>query len=348
MRSKDKLTAGELSAFCAQMAMILRSGIGAGEGLNIMRADAKNEAGRAILAAVCERLEAGAPLHVALSASGKFPGYLLQMAEIGEATGKLDDVMHSLSAYYEREEATSRMIRSAVAYPLIMVGMMLAVITLLVVRVMPIFGDVFQSLGTQMGGFPLAVMSLGQVLSRYSMGIVAAVAVLVLGFWLLSATKSGRQMLERARAWFPPTRSLHLKIASGRLASAMALTLASGMDVDQSLEMAHKLVATRSVREKIAHCQALIRGGAGFADAVAGAGIFSGVYASMVSVAIKTGSVDTVMQKLAARYEEEARAQLGGIIAVLEPSLVAVLSVVVGMILLSVMLPLMGIMTAIG
>jgi len=94
------------------------------------------------------------------------------------------------------------------------------------------------------------------------------------------------------------------------------------------------LVKTPTVAEKIAQCQDQISRGESFSQAVAKVGLFSGVYASMVSVGFKTGSVDTVMEKLAARYEEEASARINSIIAVLEPSLVAVLSVIVGMILL--------------
>ncbi|MEG2054460.1 MAG: type II secretion system F family protein, partial [Oscillospiraceae bacterium] len=88
--------------------------------------------------------------------------------------------------------------------------------------------------------------------------------------------------------------------------------------------------------------------GASFSEAVTKCGIFSGVYARMLAVGFKTGATDVIMKKLAERYEIEVDDSLSNIISVLEPSLVAVLSVIVGMILLSVMLPLMGIMSSIG
>ncbi|MCL2618740.1 MAG: type II secretion system F family protein [Defluviitaleaceae bacterium] len=347
-RRKDTLSSSEIAAFCAQMSMILRSGISISEGVGIMREDADNTAGRDILGVIHGEAELGMPLHMALAKTEKFPDYVIHMVEIGEATGKLENVMESLSVYYEREEAVSRIVRSALAYPLVMISMMMAVIIILIVQVMPIFNDVFQGLGAQMTGFPLAVMNFGQTLGNYSVGIVSALAVAVFGFAILRSTGSGREMLDKFKENFFLTRGLYSKIASGRFASAMSLMLASGMDTDKSLEMVHKLVGTPSVRSKIALCQEKLSQGTRFSDALAEVGMFSGVYARMVSVAFKTGSMDSIMEKLAVRYEEETNTQINNIISIVEPTLVAILSVIVGVILLSVMLPLMGIMSAIG
>jgi type IV pilus assembly protein PilC len=330
------------------MAMLQKSGVSMAEGIGIMTEDTTDPSGKKILAAILEQIEIGAPLHTALRHAGSFPDYMVNMIEIGEATGRLDNVLESLTNYYEREEAISRTIRNAVTYPLVMIGMMVAVIVILMVSVMPIFSDVFERLGAQMTGFPLAVMNLGQTLGQYGIIIVIVLAVLAVIFIIFSITTAGKKALERFRQNFFLTRKLYAKIASGRFASAMSLMMASGMDTDKSLEMTHKLVTTPIVRKKIEQTQAKLAEGVRFSDALAEVGMFSGVYARMISVAFKTGSMDTIMEKLAKRYEEETNTQIGKIISILEPSLVAVLSVIVGAILLSVMLPLMGIMSTIG
>ena len=347
-KRKGALTPSEIAAFCTQMSMILKSGISIAEGISIMYDDAANPSGRDILGVMHGEVEMGAPLHTALALTGKFPEYVVNMVEIGEATGKLENVMESLTTYYEREESISRIVRSAVAYPIVMIAMMFAVIIILIVQVMPIFSEVFQSLGAQMTGFPLAVMNFGQALARYGAVIVGVIAVLSLAFIVFRSTKSGRDALDRFKEGFFITRGLYSKIASGRFASAMALMLSSGMDTDKSLEMVHRLVVTPSVRDKIALCQEKIAQGSKFSDALAEVDMFSGVYARMVNIAFKTGSMDTIMEKLATRYEEETNTQINNIISFVEPTLVAILSVIVGVILLSVMLPLMGIMAAIG
>ena len=345
---RDMLTSSEISAFCAQMSMILKSGISLTEGVEIMHDDAGNPAGREILGAILEELEIGAPLHVALTKSGKFPDYMLTMVEIGEAAGRLENVMESLTSYYEREEAISRAVRSAITYPLIMIIMMLAVITILVVQVMPIFNEVFMGLGAQMTGFSLAVMNFGEALGQYSFVVLGTAIGFIALFFIFRATKRGKSLLERFKENFFLTRDLYSKIASGKFASAMSLMLASGMDTDKSLEMVAKLVSTPIIKQKIIKCQLKLAQGARFSDALAEVGLFTGVYARMVSVAFRTGAMDSIMEKLAQRYEDETNNKINNIISIVEPTLVAVLSVIVGVILLSVMLPLMGIMAAIG
>ena len=345
---RNILTPSEISAFCAQMSMILKSGISLTEGVEIMFDDAGNPAGREILGTILEELEIRAPLHVALKKSRKFPDYMLTMVEIGEAAGRLENVMESLTSYYEREESISRAVRNAIKYPLIMIVMMLAVITILVVQVMPIFNEVFMGLGAQMTGFSLAVMNFGNALGQYSLVVLGVIVGLTALFFIFRATSVGRSMLDRFKENFFLTKDLYQKIASGRFASAMSLMLASGMDTDKSLEMVTKLVSTPTIRKKILRCQTKLAKGSRFSDALAEVGMFSGVYARMVSVAFKTGSMDIIMEKLAIRYEEETNNKISNIISIVEPTLVAVLSVIVGVILLSVMLPLMGIMAAIG
>ena len=346
--AKEKLTPTEIVAFCTQMSMILKSGISMSEGVGIMYDDASNPAGKDILRDIHKEIEIGMPLHVALGTTNKFPDYVVTMVEIGEASGRLDNVMESLTAYYEREENVSRVIRSAVTYPLVMITMMTAVIALLVVRVMPIFNDVFQGLGAQMTGFSLAVMNFGQALGTYGAFIIIIVFAFIVLFLIFRQTTLGKKAIEVIKEKSFLTRNIYAKIASGRFASAMSLMLASGMDTDKSLDMVGRLLKTSSLRHKIIICKRKLEKGTSLSDALQQVGIFSGVYAKMVSVAFKTGAMDTVMEKLAKRYEEETNTQINNIISIVEPSLVAVLSVIIGIILLSVMLPLMGIMSAIG
>lgn len=346
--AKGMLTPNELSTFCVQVSMILRAGIPLSEGMAMMSEDTKSAQGRQILEGIRDKAELGEPLWAALGSAGVFPKYVVDMVQVGEATGKLDNVMDSLCAYYEREEALGKSIRNAVTYPLVMIVMMVAVITVLIVKVMPIFQQVFRGLGSEMTGFSLGVMRFGTLLSRYSAAIVGVAAALLAAYFILRATAGGRAMLDRWKHGFFATRKLYSKIASGRFASAMSLMLSSGLDTDRSLDMVYRLVDNEGVRSKIGACKESLRAGLSFSEALVQADIFGGIYARMIAVGFRTGSVDMVMERLARRYEEEIDEQIGSLISILEPTLVAVLSVIVGMILLSVMLPLMGIMSSIG
>ncbi len=338
----------ELSQFCDQIAMILNAGISPMEGVTIMLEDALSTEGKEILAVILEHCNHGESFHQSVLASGVFPKYALDMIEIGEQSGKLEDVMHALAFHYNREQTIAEDIRNAVTYPFLIVGMMLIVILVLIIKVLPIFNQVFIQLGSEMTGFSKGLLDLGTTISNYSFLFIAIFLLLAALFFFFAKTRAGRRTLASFCTNFFATRHFYEKIASGRFASGMALTMSAGLDTDASLEMVQRLVDNRAMAEKIEKCRVLIKDGASFAEALVSANIFTSMYARMLTIGYKTGAIDQVLEKIADAYEGEVDNRINSVITVLEPTLVIILSVVVCMILLSVMLPLMGIMSSIG
>ena len=316
----------ELTTFCSQFSLILRSGISSLEGLSIMLEDTPEGDGTVLLKGMIATMEETGSLYEALITSKVFPPYLCSMVEIGEQSGRLDDVMASLSEHYHREEEMARNIKSAVTYPLVMLGMMMVVIFVLIVKVLPVFNEVFRQLGTGLTGISGTILSLGNTISRYAALLVILAVLLATVFLYFAFTAKGRHQIGSFARSFFLTKNLMEKIACSRFASGMYLSLSSGLDTDQSLEMVSRLVE----------------------HPVTKSSIFSGIYTRMVSIGYKTGSMDDVMKQISVQYDEEIDARMTDLVAKLEPTLVAILSIVVGLILLSVMLPLMGIMSNIG
>ncbi len=342
------LSNAELASFCAQLAMILRSGISALEGLSIMREDLPDGDGRKLLDAMLECMETGGSFSEAVEAADCFPEYMCSMVQLGDRSGRLDDVMESLAAYYRREDELARSIKSAVTYPLVMLGMMVAVMLVLIVKVLPVFDQVFRQLGAGLTGVSGAVLRMGQSLSRYSVVFIAVALLLaaVCGYFL--GTRKGRARLRRFSVRFAGTRKLAEKIACARFASGMHLALASGLNIDESLDTVSRLVEHPVVGGKVNTVRHMVAEGGSLADAIVETGLFTGVYARMIHIGVKTGATDEVLRQIAEQYDAEISEGMAGAIAKLEPTLVAILSVAVGMILLSVMLPLMGVMSNIG
>lgn len=336
----------EVSAFCSQMAMILHSGIFVMEGISIMLEDTLEPEEHALLVQVDQTLQETGILHEALRKTGAFPEYMLQMIRIGEETGKLDDVLTALSAYYDREASIAQTIKNAVAYPLIMVFMMLLVILVLVTKVMPIFDQIFRQLGNEMTGFSRAVLNLGTAINRYSAILIVLVILLAGAALYFGKSRSGRRQFCSFAIHISFIRSFMEKLAACRFANGMSLTLSSGMSPEECLRLTSKLVAEEHFSKKLDACQEAIENGQELSEAFTKAGIFTGLYARMASIGDRTGALDEVMQEIADRYQEEIDLKFTGIIGALEPTLVIILSLIVGMILLSVMLPLMGIMSS--
>ena len=128
----------------------------------------------------------------------------------------------------------------------------------------------------------------------------------------------------------------------------MALTLSSGIDAYSSLELVSKLVDNKIMQDKIRACKSFIEEGSNFSEALTNSSIFNNLYSRMVAIGSRTGNIDIVMDKIAQNYEKDTDTKIYSMISIMEPTLVIILSFIVGFILLSVILPLMGIMSSIG
>lgn len=348
MKKNRLLSNAEIASFCRQTALIIKAGITPTEGMEIMKHDTASKDGKDLLEQISISCKKGNPLFQALEETGVFPEYVIRLISLGEESGNADDVLISLAEYYEREEDISESIKNAVAYPLIMIAMMFIVIIVLIIKVLPIFKQVFTQLGTQMSPLASSLLALGNTLSKYSLAITIVFFVLIAVFVILYNTPSGRIRLQEFLTRFPLTKGFYEKVAAGRFASGMYLSFTSGMDTYKSLDMIAAIVENEQMRKKIAMCKEELKKDSTLPKALADAEIFSNLYSRMISVGFRSGSIDLVMKRIAKNYDEETMKQLNHIISIIEPTLVIILSLIVGLILMSVLLPLMGIMSSIG
>lgn len=337
---KNELSQMEIAAFCQQIAMVINAGLPTYYGISILRDEAADEVTRQLLGEIYTPMENGAPLYEAIEKTGQFPGYMVHMIELGETTGRLEEVLLSLSNYYEREAQIRDGIKKAVTYPLIMTAMMIAVILLLIAKVLPVFSQIYEELGSELTGFALTLMRISNFLNRYMLVFVILFVLVVLFGFLLYHTNLGQMLFTNHK--------LSMTIAASRFANCMYLTLASGLDTDQGIELAKELVSNPNMQQRIESCERELRLGATFDRALLSSHIFSQLYASWITIGYKTGAMDDVMKRICNAYEDDSDEQLSHMIGILEPTLVIILCVFIGLILISLLLPLLGIMSSIG
>lgn len=331
--------AQELSLFCSQVALLLRSGMFLPDGMEALA----EESGDPVLDAVAADVREQGALAPALRNTGAFPEYLVGMAELGERSGKLEEVMTALAEYYEREQAVRRQVKTAVFYPMALALMMIAVIAVLLIKVLPVFSQVFQNLGAD-----ASVTAAGAAAGYAALGIAAAMAVLCIALFVTVRTPEGYAKLTAILAKFGPTRAFAEKIASGRFAFALSLLLESGYDLESALKILPGIVGSGSAGGRIDSCCAMVEEGASFTEAVNKSGIFPGVYARILAVGARAGALDSASRRIADIYEDEIERSIASAVSFIEPFLVALLCIVIGVILLSIMLPLTGVMSGIG
>lgn len=323
----------ELAAFCNQMSMLLRSGISSLEGLNLLLEDAQTQEERQLLTHMIHHLEQTGCLYEAASATAVFPDYAIYMIQLGEETGTLDDIMNRLFIHYTREEHMNHMIRNSFVYPFLMLGMMTLVIVVLLTKVMPVFHQVFQQLGQELSGFSAGLLNIGETLSHYSI-IFILFLILIIGIAVFK------------RNQFPLYKNLQNKVAVCRFMDGMSIALKSGMTPEQSLDLVSRLIENEGFQSKIHVCKSLLENGQELAGALRESQILTGSYARIASIAQKAGTLDEAMNHISDEYEYSINNKITQYISLLEPTLVIVLSLIVGVILFSVMIPLLGIMSS--
>lgn len=343
--NRKKLTSEELYAFSDEMGMMISSGVSSIQAITMMLDESEGGSEKELLTEMEQVVAESGSLSKAIDQSGVFPDYFVEMAKMGETTGKMDTVLKNLAAHYSREMAISSAIRSAVTYPLMMVAMMLVIIIVLVTEIMPVFNRVFKQLGGTMDGLSAGFLSVGTFMKSNWVILLIILLALVVYMIVVNKTSWGKSrrlnMLYKSRRF----KSIHSKIATSRFASAMAMTLSSGMDVMQALDVSGRIVDAPDFEAKVEKCKDSFAESMDIGKAFSLSGIFGGLYGKMAILGAKTGNMETVLEKVASTYQEEADEEINDLIAVVEPTLVIILSIIVGIILLSVMLPLLNIMS---
>jgi type IV pilus assembly protein PilC len=328
--------------------MLFQAGITPVEAMSLLLSDTKSQEGKSVIQDIYNTCAQGDTFFHAVEASGVFPEYVLHMISLGESSGNLDTVMQSLADYYSREEEISDSIKEAIRYPFIMILMMFVVIIVLVTKVMPIFQQVFLQLGSDMNGMAISLLNLGTKINHYSIVLLCLLMILVLFYLWGAHTASGKKMTSSFWHNFSFTKNFYENVSAERFASGMALALSSGLDTFQSLDLAVQLIDDSKFQYKIRGCKEAVEQGASLTDALSDAAIFSNFHLRMINIGWKTGSADAVFRKIADDYDRETTKRLQFMLSVIEPTLVIVLSLIIGLILLSVILPLLGIMSSIG
>ena len=334
---------------CSELAMLLDAGLTIIDSLQVLKEDESNKDAKDMMQTLIDALDIGGQFSGALRISSLFPRYMVHMVEIGEKTGRLVQTLKALSEYYDRQVRLSVTIKNSILYPAILLVLMIVVVLVLIVQVLPIFNDIFSRLGTQMSPLAVSLMNFGRWLGDASVVIAAILCVIfiiAILAWVLPGLRKAFSKVFTNR-W--GSKGVFGKIASSRFVFAMTLAMASGLDIEDAINIAANVSGgSRAIDKKHKRCMELLNSGSSLSDALSASGILTLQDGKMLSIGSRSGKADEAMAEIARRSDLDVRDSIDRIVGRIEPTLVIISSVVVGVILLSVMLPLMGIMTSIG
>ena len=341
---KRTLSYGEITEVSLELSLLLHAGVGTGDALYLLGEDSPH---KKLLSAMADEVDGGAALASAMRSSAAFPTYACGLVEVGERTGRTEEALAALSRYYEDRVRMDRRVRSALLYPAVMLALMLVVIGVLLVKVLPIFDDVYASLGTRLTGVAAGLLTVGRWLEGALPVFWAVLAALVLIGVLFTAVGPLRRSLVSFWQRGHGDRGVSRKLNNARLAQAMAMGMASGLPLEEALGLSAGLVEG-GARRRCEDCRKRLDNGEALSAALKASGLLPASQSRLLELGQRSGAGDASMEKIARDLSEEGEAALDAAVSRVEPALVLLCSVLVGLILLSVMLPLMHIMSAIG
>lgn len=346
---KRNLSYNELSGFCRALAATLHAGVSMGDSLALLAEDEPSAELRELLSRMGGEVDQGITLSAAMKHTGEFPVYMIGLLDVGERTGKLEEALNALARYYEEREQMDWRLRSALLYPAILLLLMLVVIVVLLTRVLPVFDRVYASLGRQLTGVAGGLLKLGQWLNVAMPVLLVVLALAVIAVILFSASMSVRETVMRIWRQKRGDKGLLRKQADARFAQALALGLSSGLPLNESVELAASLLEDMpAAATRCSDCLMRLERGDNLVDALRESAALPVQFCRLLAMGLRGGSGDSTMAEIARRLSEEADRLLESRVSRVEPALVLVASLLVGAILLSVMLPLMNILSAIG
>ena len=345
-KNANGLSAAELSSFCGQVALILEAGLPLYDGMETLAGADANSANADMYQSASKGVTEKGSLYEALKEDGRWPDYLVEMVGIGERSGQLEKVMRGLESYYAREDRIRSSVVSAVTYPLVLGIMLVLIVLILLWRVLPVFRRVLNSMGVGMTETGSTLMRIGTAVGWIVLVLVALIVLGVLVVAILYRTKHREKVLNAIQHAVPTLSRLNKKLTASRVASVLSMMLSGGFPTDEALDMTAAVLSDKSAAEKVKGIRTGLESGKTFADAISDTKIFDELHDRMIKMGSATGREDQVLGKLAELYEEQVEDDITRLVSIIEPTLVALLSVVIGAVLLSVMLPMAGILSS--
>lgn len=347
-KTRKLLTAEENALFCSQISILLKAGISLHDGMKTISETYKGTRYEGCFSKIDEYVRETGSLATAVTMSGMFPDYIVKMIRIGEQTGIMEEVMDALYEYYQREVQVRRAIKNAVLYPLILVAMMAVVIGILAIRVMPIFSQVYASLGVDVSASAETVIRLSSVIGQIILAVVACLLMIVIVLFILFQTKQKDKLKTFLINLFPVAKAINKKISTARFSAVLSKLLEGGFPIEEAIALVAGIIPDQEIAGKVLESQEDIVKGVNFAEAIEKTEMYSDIHIRMLKVAGMSGSTDKTLRKVGEVYDEEVDDGIRRVVSLIEPIIVGILAIIIGAILLSVMLPLASILSVIA
>jgi type IV pilus assembly protein PilC len=329
--------------FCRQFATMIKAGISIVEATAILAEQSDSKPLKKTLAEVAAELRKGNTFSGAISAYPRiFPTIFVHMIRAGEEAGSMEETLERLAVYFEKAHVTREKVKSAMTYPLIVSVMAVFVILFLLKFMIPRFQAMFAQLGGDLPAITKFTLSLSRSLEQYWIVWLLAALAVVTAVYLLLRWERGAYTWDYMKLKAPVFGMLNRKSAIAQLTRTLSSLFASAVPVLQALAIVEKAVGNRVIGATLRECQASLRQGRPLSEPLRQSWVFPPLVTQMIRVGEETGSIDTMLAKVADFYERDVENTVDKLKQLIEPVMILLLAGVVGFIVASVMIPMLS------
>jgi general secretion pathway protein F len=330
----------ELATATRQLATLLGAGLPLDEALGTIGNQLENVRLARAFGTVREEVVQGQSLHAALSGHPRiFPPLFVNMVQVGENTGTLDQVLQRLADFLEEQAKLKSRIQSAMAYPVLMALIGIGVLFFLFTFVVPQVVRMLEDLGQALPMPTLVLIRTSTFLSAWWWVFLLLLAVGALFLQRWRRTEEGRFKLDRLALKIPLFGRLNLLVATARFTRTLGTLLRSGVPLLKALDIVANLMQNKVLRKVLEDTSAAVREGEGLAAPIRRSGVFPPMVAQMAAVGERSGDLEDMLFRVADTYEHQVDLTLNGLLSLLEPIMILIMGGVVGFIVLSILLP---------
>lgn len=342
--NKPSAKPAEIVIFTRQLSTMISAGISLLESLEVLTAQAETPGMKATCEKLASELRGGSDLSTAMQSCPKvFSTLYVSMVTAGEASGQMDIILQRLAEYVEASEELKREIRSAMTYPVISMVLVLGITGFLMIGVVPGFKEVFHGLGAELPALTKNVLALSDWLRERWFVLIGAIFGMVVGFILFKRTEKGAYMLDQLTLRVPVFGQLARKVALARFSRTFATLIRSGVPIMGTLDIVADTSGNRVVSRAVRNSRESVRNGNMLSEPLSEAKVFPPMVVRMISIGERSGALEQLLEKIAEFYDSQVKATIKSLTSLIEPLLICVMGGIVGLVILSVFLPILNI-----
>jgi MSHA biogenesis protein MshG len=341
LTGENKVPILELQLLTRQMANMVRAGMPLMQAIDGIQRSTSSKALAKALQAVRADLDRGSELSAAMARHPKiFDDFYVNMVKVGEGSGHLDEAFRELYKQIEFDRELNKKVKSAVRYPSFVMSALAIGMAVLMLFVIPVFEKTYKSLRADLPAITQTLITISSFSRQYWWLVLAVIGGAVFLFRKWVATDRGRYLWDRTKIRMPVIGSIVSKACVARFCRNFAMANRSGVPLVPSLELAARVVANAFYEHRILQMRRGVERGDNFTRVATTAGIFSSMEVQMLSVGESTGEVPEMMEQIALIHSEDVTYEVGKLSETIEPILLGVMGVMVGVLLLGVFSPL--------